>query len=158
MTEATLTFLLTHVLPPLLIAVLTAILTVHLSLRRFHAERWWERKVDAYSRIIEALHHAAEYCDAQSDEHMGVTEMTTERSNELLTNYRAACADLRKATSIGAYIISDEVAELLVRLESRRKLKWEDTGVVEMFDAEVRAYREALTQMRRLARENLRVS
>jgi hypothetical protein len=43
---------------PPVVAVLTAIITVQLSFRRFQAERWWDRKADAYSRIIEALHHA----------------------------------------------------------------------------------------------------
>lgn len=150
--------ILNSLIPALFIAVVTSFLTVRLSLRRFHAERWWERKAEAYSRIIEALHHIADYCDAQVDERMRATQMTEERSNELLTNYRAAYSDLHKATGIGAYIISDDVAEILLQLESRPKLQWQDTDIGELFETELKAYKEALTQIRRLAKKDLRVS
>lgn len=35
-------------LPSLAVGVFTALISVKLALRRFHAERWWERKADAY--------------------------------------------------------------------------------------------------------------
>jgi len=37
------------VLPGIIIAVLTSILTVHLAIRRFHEEKWWEKKQEMYS-------------------------------------------------------------------------------------------------------------
>ena len=47
-------FLMT-LLTGLFIAVVTSILTVWLALWRFHSEKWWERKVELYSRLMEAL-------------------------------------------------------------------------------------------------------
>ncbi|HML08871.1 MAG TPA: hypothetical protein VK430_12200 [Xanthobacteraceae bacterium] len=41
----------------LLVAVITAWLTVWLSLRRFYREKWWEAKMRAYTDVIQALHH-----------------------------------------------------------------------------------------------------
>src|SRR5438094_5124193 len=45
----------TTVLSGLFIAAVTSILTVRLALWRFHSEKWWERKAELYSRLMEAL-------------------------------------------------------------------------------------------------------
>ena len=47
----------------LVIAVVSARVTVHFALKRFYSEKWWERKAEAYSSIIEALHHIRNYAD-----------------------------------------------------------------------------------------------
>src|SRR3974377_1640891 len=107
-------------LPSLLVGICTAIITVRLSLRRFHAERWWERKADAYSRIVESLHGAMDYWSAQSHEDMTGHQIPEELQKRLSDDYDRASAELNKATGIGAYIISDEVAEALARLQKRR--------------------------------------
>jgi hypothetical protein len=101
-----LTSSLTSIAPSLVVAVFTAIFTVRLSLRRFRAERWWERKADAYSRIVEALHNAMEYCEAMSDESLTRVEISAGRKAQLIQDYRQATLELRKATGVGAYIIS----------------------------------------------------
>ena len=150
--------ILNSLIPALLIAVITSVLTVRLSLKRFHAERWWERKAEAYSRIVESLHHLMEYSSAMSEESTHSVEFTEERRKDLVDNYRSAHRDLRKATGIGAYIISDEVAAVLSRLEARPQLAWNDNPPWEIFDADLSAYKEALEQIRRLAKKDLRVS
>lgn len=38
------------------VALLTSWLTVKFALRRFQSEKWFERRVDAYTKVIEALH------------------------------------------------------------------------------------------------------
>lgn len=48
--------LLLTLIPALIVGVATALVTVKLSIRKFYTERWWERRADAYSRIVEALH------------------------------------------------------------------------------------------------------
>lgn len=50
-----LTQLLTGFVLSVAASIITAIATVRLSLSRFRSERWWERKADAYSRLIEEL-------------------------------------------------------------------------------------------------------
>ena len=40
---------------PILVAIITSVVTVRLSVRAFSSQRWWERKADAYSSIINAL-------------------------------------------------------------------------------------------------------
>ena len=48
-------FVLTQ-LTSLALAFFTAYLTVKFSLKKFFTEKWWERKADAYSNIVECLY------------------------------------------------------------------------------------------------------
>jgi hypothetical protein len=59
-----------------------------------------------------------EYCAAHSDEDTTGQQISEERGKELSDGYERAYRVLRKATSVGAYIISDEVAEALASLTS----------------------------------------
>ena len=52
-----------ELIQPIFISVLVAIITVKLSLKKFRSEKWWEKKVEVYSKIIDALHHLKNYCD-----------------------------------------------------------------------------------------------
>ena len=149
---------LNSLLPALFIAVVTSVLTVRLSLRRFHAERWWERKAEAYSRIVESLHHLMEYCSAMSEESSHAAEFSAEHRKELSDSYKSAYRDLRKATGVGAYIISNEIAVILSNLEARPRLDWREEPPWEVFDADFAAYKEALEQIRQLAKKDLKVS
>jgi hypothetical protein len=151
------TSLLTTIAPSLVVAICTAIITVRLSLRRFRAERWWERKADVYSRIVEALHNAMEYCEAMSDESLTHVEITPERKAQLIQDYRQATLELRKATGVGAFIISSRVAEALARLQSRPELDWEKTPTFEFYDHEREGYKAALAEIRELAKRDLGV-
>src|SRR5271165_48966 len=83
----------------------TAFLTVHLSLRRFQAERWWERKVDAYSRIIEALHHVIAYITMVLEQSQ--SEFPPENKAEIESFCKKAIRDLRMAADVGSFIISN---------------------------------------------------
>src|SRR3984893_13906661 len=100
----------TSLLTPLLVAVVTAVLTVQLSFRRFQAERWWDRKAEAYSKIIEALHHAVAYTSMSYSDWVENVEHTEEYKERLGESYSKALKEIEIATGVGAYIISDEAA------------------------------------------------
>jgi hypothetical protein len=93
--------------------------TVQLSLRRFQAERWWERKVEAYTRIIEALHHVIAYSKLLEKELSENQEYSEEHRDNMASSSHKAMNDLRMAADVGAYIISDDVAKILAELEAR---------------------------------------
>jgi ABC-type nitrate/sulfonate/bicarbonate transport system substrate-binding protein len=152
-----LTTVLSSLLPSLIVGICTAIFSVRLALRRFHAERWWERKAEAYSQIVEALYHAMEYCAAHSDEDTTGQQISEEREKELSEGYVRAYRELRKATSVGAYIISDEVAEVLAKLEKRPRLDPKDCAWFEIYDADYQAYKTTLAEVRALAKKDLRI-
>jgi len=48
----------------ILIGALSALITADLAFRRFRTEKWWERKVEAYTKVIESLHYLKAWTDA----------------------------------------------------------------------------------------------
>ncbi len=142
---------------PLLVAVVTAVITVRLSLRRFRTERWWEHRADAYSRIVEALYNVMEYCSEQSRAALRGADMREDVEKRLSQTYERAYRELKKVTAIGAYIISDEVAEALTRLEARPRLDPAEYAFYEILDADHEAYTKTLAEVRRLAKKDLGV-
>ena len=45
----------------ILVAVVVAVITVRLSMKSFVSQRWWERKAEAYSKIMEQLSYCEHY-------------------------------------------------------------------------------------------------
>ena len=149
---------LTNVLPAMVVGICTALISVKLALRRYRAERWWERKAEAYSRIVEALHALMEYCSTMADDDRGV-RLSEQRKKELGDECHRAYLELRKATGIGAYIISDEAAEVLSKLEARPALDPDPRkhAFHEVMDADYEGYKQALGEIRLLAKQDLGV-
>lgn len=143
--------------PALVLAYFTARFTVKTALRQFHAEKWWERKADAYSRIVESLQAMMEYWSAKADEEITRQEIREDRAKKLSDSYDHAHHELSKATAVGAYIISEEVAGALAKLKERPHLSLEEEPWVEICMSEHDAHKKALTEIRRLAKIDLGV-
>ena len=43
------------------IAILSSFITVRLSLARFRSEKWWEKKVTSYEKVIEAFYFSKKF-------------------------------------------------------------------------------------------------
>jgi hypothetical protein len=149
---------LTSAVPSIVAGVCTAFISVRLALSRYRKERWWERKAEAYSRIVEALHALMEYCSTMADADKGVP-YSEERKKELGDECHRAYLELRKATGIGAYIVSDEVAAVLAKLEARPSLDLDPAKApfFEIMDLDFEAYKHALSEIRALAKKDLGV-
>jgi hypothetical protein len=101
----------------LLIALLSAWITVRLSQRKFREERLWDRKVLAYERIIEAFHKSKKF----SLEHMKAEEqgreLADERDEELRRLAKEAREEIEKASDIGSFTISERAIEALANYQ-----------------------------------------
>jgi len=116
-----------------------AVLTVNLSLRRFYAERWWEKKVDAYSSAIEQLAtlryvFGRWYSDLTHEDELSLGE-----KKGLGQEYAEAIASVRQAEATGAYIISDDaitsLRNLLNQLLDARNEVYYDEQLGDSYDA-----------------------
>lgn len=65
------------------IAVVTSWFTVQLSRRQFQTNRWWEKKVEAYERVIEAFHKAKKFASENLDAEYIGEEVPKDRDKEL---------------------------------------------------------------------------
>jgi hypothetical protein len=139
------------------------VLTTNLALKRFYRERWWERKAEAYSKIIEALHYAAHCLSEWSDQELTGQKLSDGEAKQLLNDFRAAQAELKKATGVGAYIISTEAAKVLsdhtiAMAQSDAKFNYDHGDpLFEKYAADSKLYQRTLEKLRTLAKTDLGV-
>lgn len=100
-------------LAAILIAAVSSWITVRLSLKRFRDERWWEKKVHAYERIIEALHDLKVDTDTSFDAHIEHRDIPEEKEKVLRIASGNARRELERAANIGSFILNEECQERL---------------------------------------------
>jgi hypothetical protein len=97
-----------------------------LALWRFHSEKWWERKAELYSRLMEALFDMHSYTrqfledleSSMSGEEPSSAQNEKEKKHldSLWSRHQNASDEVQKIAVIGAFIVSDAVADDLMQL------------------------------------------
>jgi len=139
-------------------AVITAMVTVRLSVRQFQSQKWWERKVDAYTRIIEALQAMYRFSSEAFEAEIEGRELAGEYADALRAGWRAGRDELKRAIGYGSLVISSEAYRALEELEdaldaARREQTW-----TEHLDSETAALGSCLGDVRQLAAKDLGVA
>lgn len=139
-------------------AIVTALVTVRLSVRQFQSQKWWERKVDAYTRIIEALQAMYRFDTEAFDADVEGRELPEEYAKRLRNEWSAGRDELEKAVGYGTLVISAEAYRALMELQdgidaARRERTW-----AEHLDTEGAALAACLGDLRRFAAKDLGVS
>ena len=102
------TTLLSSLVSGVVIAVISARITVHFALKRFYSEKWWERKMEAYTSIIEALHHVRNHADTNLEFSMRGRDLPGEGDKMLTEKLQAAMEELRKRIDVGSFVIAED--------------------------------------------------
>lgn len=107
---------------PLVAGIVAAGITYWFSRRRFIQERWWDRKADAYGKIIGSL-VSVEYAYECLMENETVFEGDEEDSLEVKEDLQGivdecneAWSRLERAAAEGDYVVSEKVATALAEL------------------------------------------
>lgn len=106
----------------LLISLVSAWITVRLALKRFHAEKWWEKKVHAYERLIEALHNLKYDADTSFNALIEKREIPEEKEQLLRAASLAALSEVERAVNIGSFVLSDNCQERLMKFMKEKDL------------------------------------
>lgn len=103
----------------LFVAVITAVVTVNLSLKRFYKEKWWESKRDTYMELFSALYHLKRI---EQDWYYEVRFPEHKRDESLGDAKRAAeyRYSLEKTIDLSSFLVSDEAARVLEQYVSER--------------------------------------
>jgi hypothetical protein len=139
----------------LIVAIVTAALTVRLALRRFYSEKWWERKAAAYTAIIEALHHVREHADTNLVFTKHDRELPTDGAARLEQNMQKAMAELRKHRDVGSLVVSQDAVAALNRLFFKLDRATQGVTWLEHLEMKVPELDESLEEMRQIARKDL---
>ena len=153
---------LTHIIkalvPGVLLSVLTAIVTVRLSLRRFYREKWWERKDQAYSKIFEALYRLKNYYNLKYEEDIGNRHVSSERSKQLEKQFLNGDMEIEKAVAIGSFVLCDDAVACLKRFRERPRLSFDDHAIFELAEQDMKYLDECLSRLRDIARRDLKLT
>lgn len=145
--------------PSIITAILTALVAVRLSIRQFHSQRWWEKKAETYSAILE---HLSELHSALSESWQDILEIRnigpikSERTVQLRAMNQNARLAIAKAAATGSFIVSSETARVLENLN--RELQTEEGGnPANEYERLFKALRQAISKIREEAKSELGV-
>lgn len=105
----------------LIIAIVSAYVTVRLSIKRFREERWWERKAESYTSILVALHNMKKYLEESQENQIGNEAKSNERMNNVYEGWIQGEDELSKAVDIGIFLFSEQAIEQILMLQSKLK-------------------------------------
>lgn len=137
------------------VAILTSWLTVKMSLSRFRSEKWFERRLDAYTKVIEALHFMNHCTETEMRAEMQGHEIDKDAKAELLSNYSKGRSELRRLTDMGALMFSIDAVALLDTLNNELFAASDAPSYWEHLDAENDAISKCLSELRPIAKRDL---
>ena len=138
------------------IAILTAWLTVRFALRRFQSEKWFERRLDAYTKVIECLHHMKATTEPQMLAESRGYDLPKAREEELNSTYRAHLAQLRRLIDMGSLLFSEDAVKALDKLDNGLTASSQQATWWEHMDVALAAISTALTELRAIAKRDLK--
>jgi len=138
-----------------LVSIITAYVTVRMSLKQFYSQRWWDKKAEAYSQILEHLSYLRYYYEEWSNEFQFDNTMDTDQRKRLSEGYIRAKESITKASAIGEFIVSETTTKALSELLSELfKLRFEDDPFKSV-DKSYEAVTECIKTVRGDAKEAL---
>jgi len=151
----------------IVVAWVTSVLTVRFALSQHYSERWWERRLDAYVRVHDALSYQLRQTKAERDSlndfYSGEEirkPIPDDIAEELWKNWRASERELEDAIVRGSFLLSEEAVTLLRRYqedqrELDRQLDQYGAGVI---DDQFESVRSATQAFGELAKRDLRIT
>jgi hypothetical protein len=103
----------------IIVAIVTAWVTVRLSIKQFKSQRLWELRLEAYSNIINALYHFKEPYEKELEESAELIRLTDNERMELSENAKKARNDIDKTISIGILLLSQETVSILTEFRTK---------------------------------------
>jgi hypothetical protein len=143
------------VLPGILVAILSSWLSARWALKKFYAERWWDRREKAYSEIINALYDLVQYFSAHKEDYGQGTGYSKEKEIELYQHYEQSYWALKKAKDISVFYISEKAQAALVELSKREQLDFDQNPPWDLYEQEFHRHREALNKFIAIAKSDL---
>jgi len=133
-------------------------INAYVNSKKAHQDEWWKLKREAYSKIIETLQRVAYYSQIVGNHERDGWKVAEKRKQEIIETFRNHIDELGLVTGVGAFIISEEAANVLSELEGE---------VINFRNAEEfsdhrhwaysKLFSEALQKIRALAKADLKV-
>jgi hypothetical protein len=143
-----------NAVPSIVAAVLSAGLTARWALTRFRTEKWWEKKVQTYTEIAQALFLVKRYVDDWLTNYDARAERTEDYMTRLLDDWHKGARAVDEATVIGTFVISEEATAVLETLR-RDKVQGDPDDAFDEASHEAAALEKAIPAFIAAARADL---
>lgn len=141
----------------IVIAAVSSWITVQLSLRRFRQEKWWERRVDAYERVLEALHHSKAFSEVHLNATYESREVPDDRDEELREKSREASREIERATDVGGFLLGDEARKRLKQYQEEAKDAAQTSMWFDFLERDFSVTNSCLRDMIEIAKRDLNI-
>lgn len=133
---------------------LSAWITYRLAFRRFRAEKWWERRADAYSGIVEALHNSLNFAETHIDYAQKGSDIPPEKDAAVRKAAQAGRDEICRAANVGKLFLSAAATNRLTRfLEESDNIK--TYGWFDYLEKDYELTKTCLNEFVQLAKEDL---
>ncbi|WP_024334653.1 hypothetical protein [Desulfotignum balticum] len=151
-------YILNNILPGVVVAFITSIVTVKLSINKFRSERWWERKADTYSKIVTSIHQLLACCE----DHVEYIESGMEDDSNAEKRFQnailAATGQMDKTLEAGSFFISSDSEKVIKNLKMNLEKAKDQSGFDEYFTYIFESLKEGLSEIQRLAKKDLKIT
>lgn len=151
------TYILKAVFPGIIIAAVTSILTVRLAIRRFHEEKWWEKKQEMYSRLLETLHHLKNYAAEHYEGQINLDYITDDKREELRKDWKKFSREFAKLLDLASFHLSSEAVAVLDEYEKKKAKACQSDNIFEWIDGDLAAVSDCLEALKKAAKRDLNV-
>jgi hypothetical protein len=103
-------------IPSIIVAVFAAYLSARLTLKEFYRQKWWERKLEAYSKILEHLSFLQYHTTETINDYQANIPIDDELQDRLTKGYKKSKEALIKTAAIGEFIVSERTTQALSKL------------------------------------------
>lgn len=148
--------ILTALIPALIVSIIAPYITVKLSIKQFYSQKWWEKKAEVYSHIIEQLSYLQYYFGEWYDIYLYQKELNNEEREKLSEGYRKAKESITKAAASGAYIVSDDTGTALEKLVSELDQEDPRAHPLENVEREYNLIKKCIATIRKCAKADLK--
>ncbi|WP_417416489.1 hypothetical protein [Hoeflea sp.] len=142
----------------LLGAVIGASLTGWFAIQRFRSERWWDRKYQAYSDVLEALNSIRADLEVSFEAHLTRRDVPKEQASALLAAYQDGIKSIEKQRAIGGLVLGDTVVAQLREFERTMQKASGGEHYFDYLDGSLAAVNECIATVISLGRDDLKAS
>jgi hypothetical protein len=141
----------------LAVGLLIAWVTVRLALGRFREEKWWERKYDAYSEMLTALHRMRKSFGEEAALDLRDVKPSDEQKAEWDSDFRAGKSTIARHTDLGDFLLSPSACKAIRRFGEKVRIASESTQWSDYVEGNLGATDELIENLKQEAKRDLGV-
>ncbi|MBJ8454301.1 hypothetical protein I6M90_21410 [Acinetobacter bereziniae] len=138
------------------IAIISSYLTSMWTMKKFYTEKWWDRKEQAYTEIINALYDMTQFYKVFREDYGQHDFISKNRSSELHQQHSIALKKIHRATDLASIYVADDAVKVLVHLRNRESLDYDSNPLWEVYELEYINHNQTLEEILKIARKDLR--